>query len=224
MPLAHHLDRFLEWLKWPAALLALLLLLPSLVTTLELLRGILGAPAPLLPFAGGFLAYLLLWWLWLRRPIFGSFFSTMEHELTHALFAWLTFHRVTGLRASWRRGGQMTFVGRGNWLIIIAPYFFPTLCLLVLLLSLLLPGALRGVSDILMGGALAYHVTSTMRETHPGQTDLARVGWLFSAMFLPAANVISFGAIVSYAHTGPRGLLEFLLSVPQPLLRWSGLS
>ena len=224
MRLAQHLDRLLEWLKWPAALIALLLLLPALLATWDLLRSILETPAPLLPFLAGFFAYLLLWWAWLRRPIFGSFFSTMEHELTHALFAWLTFHRVTGLRASWRRGGHMTFVGRGNWLITIAPYFFPTVCLLVLILSLLLPAALRGVSDLLMGSALAYHVTSTMRETHAGQTDLARAGWLFSAMFLPAANVISFGLIVSHAHAGPRGLLEFLLSVPQPLLRWSGLS
>lgn len=224
MPVSHQLDRVLRWLKWPVAIAAVLLLLPSLIAVVSLLGAILAAPRPLLPFLAGFGGYGLVWWAWLRRPIFGSFVSTMEHELTHALFALATFHRVTGLRATWRRGGQMSFVGRGNWLITISPYFFPTACLLVLLMSLVLPASLRIVSDVLMGAALAYHVTSTMRETHPGQTDLARVGWLFSAMFLPAANVVSFGVIVSYAHGGPRGLVQFVVSLYEPIVRWSGMS
>ena len=224
MSLSHRLDRTLGWLKWPAAVAAVVATVPAVLAVLSLLRQIVAAPAPLLPFLAGFGGYLLIWWLWLRRPIFGSFVSTMEHELTHALFAWLTLHRVTGIRATWRQGGHITFVGQGNWLITIAPYFFPTICLFVLVLSWILPEPLRSMSDALLGAAMAYHITSTMRETHAGQSDLARVGWLFSAMFLPAANIMAFGGVVSYAYGGPQGMMRFLVSMAEPLTRLSGAS
>ncbi|MCO6455958.1 MAG: M50 family metallopeptidase [Pirellulaceae bacterium] len=219
--MSQRVDRWIEWCKWPVAVLALAALPLAALAVLSLLRQLVLAPAAALPFLAGFGAYLALWWLWLRRPLFGSFFATLEHELTHALFAVLTLHRVTGLRATWSRGGSMSFMGRGNWLITIAPYFFPTICLLVLavswLVSWLLPAALRSFSDALMGAALAYHLSSTMRETHAGQTDLARVGWLFSLMFLPTANLLVFGGIVSYAYGGPAALADFLRSLADPL-------
>lgn len=215
--MSQRVDRWIEWCKWPVAVAALVALPLTALAVLSLLRQLILSPAPALPFLAGFAAYLALWWLWLRRPLFGSFFATLEHELTHALFAVLTLHRVTGLRATWSRGGSMSFVGRGNWLITIAPYFFPTICLLVLAVSWILPAALRQFSDALMGAATAYHLSSTIRETHAGQTDLARVGWLFSLMFLPAANLLVFGGIVSYAYGGPAALGDFLRSLVEPL-------
>ena len=121
------IDRLIGWLKWPGAVVALLVLPGSVGALLALLKRVLGLPVPIFPFLGGIVVYILLWRFYRRRPIFGSFFSTFEHELTHAVFAWVTFHKVVGMRATWRRGGDVTIVGRGNWLITIAPYFFPIL-------------------------------------------------------------------------------------------------
>ena len=50
--------------------------------------------------------------------------ETFEHELTHILFALLTFHPVSGMNVNDYGGGNMTFRGKGNWLIALAPYFF----------------------------------------------------------------------------------------------------
>jgi hypothetical protein len=56
----------------------------------------------------------------------------MEHELTHAFFAWITLVPVVELRTSdvtmqSDDGGVRHVVHEwGNWLISISPYFFPT--------------------------------------------------------------------------------------------------
>ena len=142
MQLSQHVDRIVNWLKWPVAVVAILLVPNSILASFELVRKIVSAPKPVLPLLVGLGLYVLFWWRFLRRPIFGSFLSTLEHELTHAIFALATFHRVTGLRATWRSGGQVNFQGTGNWLITVAPYFFPTICLFILAASVLLPAAL----------------------------------------------------------------------------------
>jgi hypothetical protein len=204
------LDRLLALLKWPVALLALVAL-PGLALALwGLLVGIAENPGPLLPFLGGFGAYLALWWLILQRPIAGSWLSTLEHELTHALFALLTFHRVVGLRATWRRGGEVRFLGEGNWLISVAPYFFPTFSALVMLAFALAPAGYLRLAAGLLGASVAYHLTSTLRETHRGQPDLVKVGFGFSLCLLPAANALALGVVLGYAGGGGAGALGFV--------------
>ena len=52
--------------------------------------------------------------------------QTIAHELTHTLFAFLTLHFVKRVRLNPDgSGGSMAFAGHGNWLITLAPYFFP---------------------------------------------------------------------------------------------------
>ena len=93
----------LRLIKWPLALACVLAmpvlpgaLIHSALAETQLTEYTwLGAGAGL---------YLVGWLLLFRRPIAGSYFSTFEHELTHAIFAWATLHRVTGLRVTWRDG------------------------------------------------------------------------------------------------------------------------
>ena len=212
---SQHIDRVLNWLKWPVATVTVLMLPNSTSALLGLMKQIGQHPKPILPLLSGLGVYTILWWLLFRRPIFGSFLSTLEHELTHALFALATFHEVTGLRATWRRGGHVRCSGPGNWLITIAPYFFPTICVAILVLSVFLPANLLTPIGTLMGVGIGYHLTSTYRETHAGQSDLRRVGWLFSVLFLPTANIITFGTLLSFCYGGTplmRAFFEAILN------------
>lgn len=213
MHFSQRVDLVVNLLKWPIAVAALLLLPFSVSASLGLLKAVVSAPKPVLPLLIGLIAYVVLWWRFLRRPIFGTFFSTLEHELTHALFAVVTFHKVTGLRATWRSGGHMTYQGTGNWLITVAPYFFPTICLFILVASVLLPDSLHTVVGGLMGITIGYHITSTYRETHAGQSDLKKAGWPFCLLFLPTANIISYGVLLSYCHGDTLQTMSFLKAV-----------
>ena len=155
--------------------------------------------------------YLVGWYFIFRKQFSGSYFSTFEHELTHALFAWMTFHRVSGLTVTWNEGGECRYSGgTGNWLITIAPYFFPTLVFIPLIVSLFLEGQHQEVIQGSIGFFIAYHMTSTWRETHPAQTDLQKTGKLFAWMFLPTANVMIYAAVLIYCVSGIEGTTEYI--------------
>lgn len=206
--MAAFFDRLLGYLKWPVALLALAAL-PGLALALRDTALLLAQRLPV-PFLLGLFGYLLAWWLLLRRPLVGSWFSTLEHELTHALFALLTFHRVTGLRASFRSGGELRFLGAGNWLISIAPYFFPTFAAVIVLGGLFAPAGHAEALAAALGAATAYHLCSTVRETHRGQPDLAQVGFPFALCFLPSANALGYGLLFGFAAAGGAGAGRYL--------------
>jgi len=213
-PLARAIDRVLAWLKWPVAI-ASLVFLPGLVYALYIvIRGVAAHPGNSVPFLVGAGAYAVFFVALARRRV--GFFTIVEHELTHALFAWATFHRVIGFSAM-RGGGHIRYVGRGNWLIAIAPYFFPTLTLLVIAVLSWLPPRHLEAGAVVLGIAFAHHVLSTWSETHRHQTDLREVGWLWSWLFLPAINAFVLGLVLAYA-AGTRSLTAHLRYVKGPSL------
>jgi hypothetical protein len=142
---------------------------------------------------------------------------TLEHELTHAIFAWATGHRIVGFRASLGRGGEVRFMGRGNWLITLAPYFFPTAALGLLFIAYLMPASILPWPGFFLGMALGFHVVSTYRETHRDQSDLKLVGARFCWMFLPTANLAVLGLLVAWAHGGSTDVQVWFDHVRAPL-------
>lgn len=211
-PLSDRIDRVVNWLKWPVAVSALALLAPTVLAGFDLLLACLHSPQTIVPFLGGAGFYLLIW-VWTIRRWRATLLSTFEHEFTHALFAILTLHRVTELRATWSRGGHVKILGIGNWLITVSPYFFPTVCFVLIPVFRLLTFVPTSAADAIVGAAFAYHMTSTMRETHSGQTDLKLVGYVFSTMFLPTAVLISHGTVLAFAWKGVDGIQTFWSSI-----------
>lgn len=214
--MANALDRILGILKWPVAL-AGLLLLPGLVGALmSVVRAIYRAPEPCMSFLVGAAVFTIAWYLLLRRRSLGGFIVVLEHELTHAVFAWVTFHRVIGFRASLRGGGHVRYLGRGNWLISIAPYFVPTLSIVAIAVLHWLPERSLAYGSGAVGATFAYHLVSTWSETHRHQTDLREVGLFFSAVFLVPANALVYGLVLGFASGVPP--LEYLGQVPDTTL------
>src|SRR5512139_3795490 len=84
---------------------------------------------PLVPywFFAGFLGYLVIHFLF-RKPILTY---VVGHELTHALFAVLFGGSVKSFKAS-ERGGQVE-ITKSNFIITLAPYFFPLYTVLALI-------------------------------------------------------------------------------------------
>jgi hypothetical protein len=203
------LDRLLALLKWPVALVGLLFFPALLWALYDLLRGI-GSAKPLLPFLAGFLVYFVAWFAVLSGPSFAGFFSTMEHELTHALFAWVTFHPVVGFRGTWTSGGHIRYLGRGNWLVSIGPYFVPTLSLLAALALSLLPHRYLLYGSPILGAMLAYHATTTWARSRRHQSDLREVGFFFSLFVLPSATALLYGLFLSFVVAGGHGMQHYL--------------
>jgi len=207
------MDTMLAWLKWPVAGATLALLPGTLLSTWEIISGIMANPWPVIPLAAGAGAYFLIWKLIFKRAVWGTWFSTLEHELTHAVFALVTFHRVTGLRVTYRQGGSMSYEGRSNWLVTISPYFFPTFSVVLLFVLCFTPADKLMFAGGALGVSMGYHMISNIRQMHAGQSDLHEVGFLFALLFLPAANLMCYAGILAFACEGTPGILDFARNI-----------
>lgn len=202
-------DNLLFWLKWPLALGALVCL-PGLLSAWS--HQILGADQinGLLPVFAGVLGYGLLWGMVFRRRQAGSFLPTFFHELSHGFMALLTFHRVGGLRASWSNGGRVTIYGGTNWLILVAPYFFPLVPILGATCVLLGPEEWNQASLCGFGVTVSFYCFALASDIHSKQTDLQAVGFPFAWFFLPSANLLALGSVIATTVGGTAGLSGFI--------------
>ena len=201
------IDSILQWLKWPVALWVALSVPQLVMADLALIRSTLRPD--LAPFWLGLVGYLIVWWVVLRHRLWGQFLPTLLHELTHTLFAILTLHRIVSLEATWASGGVMRFKGRGNWLITIAPYFFPLAIILAAPLLELLQTA-SPVRLALLGVVFGFESAAMWRQVHREQPDLHEVGFLFTAVFLPGALLWAYGTVLVLALGGGRSMLAFV--------------
>jgi hypothetical protein len=204
------IDRLINVLKWPIALLTLFLL-PAIGLTIG--NEITNLSSTIfIPFIVGVAAYFILWKLLFNRRLWGSWLPTFEHELTHTLFALITLHRVTDFHTSYAKGGHVQYIGGpGNWLITIAPYFFPTFVVLMLLVNYYFPLLQRDLFILMLGFVVSFHLISTLTEINTKQPDLRKVGLFFSCCFLPGANLFFVGGLIFILLE--RGAVRYLTSI-----------
>ena len=132
---------------------------------------------------------------YIRAPV--EYLATLEHELTHILVGLLFFKRPLSLRVTAREGGEVVLSG-GNMWVILAPYFLPTLTVLLIPLSLVLPRSYEPALLAILGATVAYHLLSTWSEVGVMQSDFLRAGVLQSIWLLPVANLVIYGSITAY--------------------------
>ena len=115
------------------------------------------------------------------------------HELTHAMWVWLFGGRVKKFKAT-SNGGHV-IVDKTNFLISLAPYFFPLYAVMVVLVFLV-GHLIWGWQDffvwfhLLVGAAYAFHVTLTAHILKTQQSDITNEGYLFSAVVIFLGNVL----------------------------------
>ena len=200
------IDKFINLLKWPIALW-LFFSLPAYLKSLDYFRF---ADFKYLALFGGFFCFFI------ARSFMDSSakvgMEVLAHELTHALFAILTFHKVKRISINPDdSGGNMAFEGEGNWLIIIAPYFFP-LFGLIALISISVYTMFAPMNLILngvIGFMIGYHFDTVGSQIHEKQTDLPKVGYYFCAVFLLPANLWMIGSMLAFNSKGWHGVLTY---------------
>lgn len=202
------IDKFLTLFKWPTAIL-MTILLPAAINVYKIYPKYIGYnKKTFLLFLAGFFAFFTFK-IFQGGGKLRTHFEITAHELTHILFAKATFHKVTDIKVN-DNGGEMSFEGVGNWLIVIAPYYFPLFCfILMILISALksyIPADMHNAVICAIGFFAGYHANTVIAEIHPEQTDLKIVGYPFCLLFLPAANLINFAYIMAFANNGWAGV------------------
>jgi hypothetical protein len=144
--------------------------------------------APYIFLAGG-LAYLVVHLLF-KKPIFTY---VIGHELTHALFAMLFGGSVKSLTAG-ERGGRVT-VTRSNFVITLAPYFFPlyTVVAMACYGAARAWGAGRAATNTIIfisGASFTFHLALTFMFLRTDQTDINEQGAVFSYPLIYLFNIV----------------------------------
>lgn len=138
--------------------------------------------------------------------------ETLVHELTHLLIGLLFLKIPVGIRVSAHEGGEVRQIGFGTtgqiW-VTLAPYFFPTVSLFVLIVAYFLKLNNQTLFGIL-GFTTLFHLVSNWTETSFRQPDLQKAGILKTILILPVMNLIFYGAVLAFTANGGKGFRSFL--------------
>jgi len=188
------------------------LLLPFCLGMLRAIGQELVQSGAAVAFWVAFLAGVACWvvvFLMLPKPMW---LYVAGHEATHALWTWIFGGRVKKFKVS-KRGGKVV-VTRNNFLITLAPYFFPLYAFLVVagygLASFSGLGMrLRPWFHLLLGAAYAFHLTLTMEILKERQSDITEQGVFFSLVIIVLGNLLVL-LVGLPALTGQGGMLDAL--------------
>lgn len=178
-----------KWLKFFFAIL----LLPACLgagRTLWRLLNISGSAASFWVAFGAGAAVWLVVFLMLPKPMW---IYVVGHELTHAVWTWLFGGSVKQFKIG-SKGGHVV-VTKNNFLVSLAPYFFPLYAVMVV--GGFVAGhliwnwsAYQVWFHLLLGVAYSFHVTLTAHILRTRQSDITQHGYLFSAVIIFLGNVL----------------------------------
>lgn len=176
--------------KWAKLTIAILLLPVCFGAATALWRVLLAsgsADTTWVPLFAGVACWLVIYYL-LPRPMWIYVFG---HELTHAVWTWIFGGQVKKMKVT-SNGGHV-IISKTNFVIALAPYFFPLYAALVVVgyalgnmfwdWKSLLP-----CFHLLLGAAYAFHVTLTWHVLQTRQTDITDQGYVFSAVIIFLGN------------------------------------
>lgn len=180
------------WLKFIKFIIALVLLpfcFGGISTFWFLIQAVGSADVVWVPLLAGFACWLVIY-AFMPKPMLVYVFG---HELTHAFWTWIFGGRVRRFRAT-SKGGHIV-VDKENFLIFLAPYFFPIYA--IILFAFFALGNLflelekyRSIFYLLLGAAYGFHLTFTLQVLHAKQPDIVKQGLLFSMVIIFLGNIL----------------------------------
>ena len=183
--------------KWIKFIIAILLLPVCAGAGMALWRVLCAsgrADAVWVPLLAGAACWGVIFLL-LPKPMWIYVFG---HELTHALWTWIFGGQVKKMKVT-SAGGHVV-ISKSNFIIALAPYFFPFYTVLVIVVFALGHFFWNWADSLVwfhlaVGAAYAFHVTLTWHALKTRQSDITSQGWLFSAVivFLGNAAVLLLG-------------------------------
>jgi hypothetical protein len=192
-----------KWIKFIVAILLLPVCIGAAMALGKVLRASGSADTTWIPFLAGAACWCVIFFL-LPKPMWIYVFG---HELTHALWTWLFGGQVKKMKVT--SSGGHVLISKTNFVIALAPYFFPLYAVIIVLVFALGNWVWHWHGyfvyfHLLIGAAYAFHVTLTFHTLQTRQTDITSQGYLFSAViiFLGNVSVLLFGIPLLTAKVG----------------------
>ncbi|MBA4386835.1 MAG: hypothetical protein C0404_02570 [Verrucomicrobia bacterium] len=168
---------------------------------------------------GGFLVWLVMYFV-LPTPVRTY---VLAHELTHALWGTLMGARVSNIKVA-KDKGSVT-VSKTNFIITLAPYFFPLYTFIIIAAYLVLsifydvePYFLWWLG--LVGFTWGFHMTFTISSLLQHQSDIHECGYVFSYAVIYLFNVLGIALWVVMVSAAT--LEQFVLLCQDSLIVTAG--
>ena len=234
--LSNLVDRFLGLIMWPLAA-AVIYYYPEIFSLfIATVRSFVENASPIylagaaffLIFRFNFLPFLKFPSSWNNKKgkySFAERLDTWEHEITHWLFAILTFKFGSHIEVfdkpneKGHAGYFRSSTNSVNWLITIGPYFFPTFTFLLLPLFLVPYEPLYPFLEFLLGWSISFHMIQNIQDvkqnwkpSEGSYTDLTTLtqsfhnqtkfsifrSRVFAIVMIPALNLIVFSFVLLF--------------------------
>jgi len=182
-----------------------------------------------LPFAAGTIVSLIVYFLLLSK---WHWLSTFVHELSHAIVAFLFFRKITSFVVKGANGGHIRYTSgfggiTADLFIGLAPYYMPVFFILSVLLRPVVPLNWFPYYDAGCGFLFMYHFAVNISETKHNWTkqtfystwgsytksDIGRVGYLFSGVFIPAFFLFVYAVMIRILAGGYNGVTDVFNTV-----------
>jgi hypothetical protein len=210
-----------KWIKLIIAILLLPICGGAGMALLKVLHACGSADTTWIPLLAGAACWIVIFFL-LPKPMWIYVFG---HELTHVLWTWLFGGQVKKMKVS-SKGGHVV-ISKTNFVIALAPYFFPLYVVLVV------GGFALGNLfwnwhghfvwfHLCVGAAYAFHLTLTFHVLQTQQSDITNQGFLFSAViiFLGNVGVLLFGIPLLTAKVGMLNSLGWWAESTGMIFHW----
>jgi hypothetical protein len=210
-----------KWIKLIIAILLLPVCAGGAMALSKVLHACGSADTTWIPLLAGAACWIVIFLL-LPKPMWIYIFG---HELTHALWTWLFGGQVKKLKVS-SSGGHVV-ISKTNFVIALAPYFFPLYVVMVV--------GVFALGDLIwnwhgylvwfhlcVGAAYAFHVTLTWHVLQTRQSDITSHGYLFSAViiFLGNVSVLLFGVPLLTVRVNLFDVLGWCLTDTGKVFHW----
>jgi hypothetical protein len=208
-----------KWIKLIIAILLLPICGGAAMALLKVLHACGSADTTWIPLLAGAACWIVIFFL-LPKPMWIYVFG---HELTHVLWTWLFGGQVKQMKVT-SKGGHV-IISKTNFVIALAPYFFPLYVVLVVggfALGHFIWGWHLVWFHLCVGAAYAFHLTLTFHVLQTRQTDITSQGYLFSAVIIFLGNicVLLFGIPLLTAKVGMLNSLGWWLECTGMIFHW----
>lgn len=154
------------------------------------------------PFLAGFISFIVLYFVILKKWNNFEFIQVHDHERIHALVGMLLGKRIDEFKFERNNGGFVRFKPYifGNSLISYAPYVIriPLLLTTVVVTWILSKDASNSLAYYLLGFVFSYSfLVIFLIELRPRQTDLHHTNILHAYICIISAHILQLGVISS---------------------------
>lgn len=140
-----------------------------------------------------------------------SFAAILNHELTHNIWALLSFSRPTSLQVKAGKGGSFVFSGRKNIMTVLSPYFFPLFTFFIFPLYFIISSRYLPYYFIVLGLSFGYSVAMEIKQSHYLQPDFRIYGVVPSYLIIIFFQIFILGLLTCFVVDGVGGVGNFVV-------------